>query len=163
MAAGHRDLCAHCRAQLPTPQWPLCGQVLGARALQWSQKTFLRSPLGPHERPQSETRRKPTPSTGKVFQKNLSKTKVFQKKPSKKKGKRQNAFRGKVVNFFKNGLGLSFFKKSGACGAAGACGFRILNLKHQTQYLGNDCYFLTFFFFFRFFFDRGGNGSRRPC
>ena len=46
--------------------------------------------------------------------------------------------------------GFHFLKKSGACGAAGAagaCGFRILNLKHQTQYLGNDCYFLTFFFF----------------
>ena len=135
--------------------------MLGARALQWSQKTFLRSPLGPHERPQSETRRKPTPSTGKVFQKNLSKTKVFQKNRRKKRENDKTLFEGRLSTFSKMAWGFHFFKKSGACGAAGAagaCGFRILNLKHKNQNTWKRLVFsdILFFFFFPFFFRSWG-------
>ena len=70
---------------------------------------FSEIPSGAARAATERNQKKTNAKHRKSFSKKPVENKSFSKKPSKKKGKRQNAFRGKVVNFFKNGLGLSFF------------------------------------------------------
>ena len=75
---------------------------------------FSEIPSGAARAATERNQKKTNAKHRKSFSKKPVENKSFSKKPSKKKGKRQNAFRGKVVNFFKNGLGLSFFLKKAA-------------------------------------------------